>query len=84
MNTTISVGLVGLGAVVRNIHVPAYARLSDHVHVVAGCDPNSVARDYARDSRVSAFSTVLGCCPIGCKGICGYLTGGARSLEEWK
>ena len=49
MNRPIAVGLVGLGAVVRHIHMPAYARLRNQVAVVAGCDPDSSARTYARD-----------------------------------
>lgn len=48
MNDTISVGLVGLGAVVRRLHMPAYTRLRDRVRVVGGCDPDSTAREYAR------------------------------------
>ncbi len=34
----IRLALVGLGAVTRNIHLPAYARLRESVTVVAGCD----------------------------------------------
>jgi D-apiose dehydrogenase len=44
-----SVAIIGLGAVVRNIHMPAYARLGEKVRVVAGCDPNPVAREFARE-----------------------------------
>jgi predicted dehydrogenase len=43
-----SVSLIGLGAVVRNIHMPALAQLRDRVRVVAGCDPDPAAREYAR------------------------------------
>ena len=43
-----TVAIIGLGAVVRNIHMPAYAQLRDRVRVVAGCDPNQEARDHAR------------------------------------
>lgn len=44
----ISVAIIGLGAVTRNIHVPAYASLSDQVRVIAGCDPDPAARELAR------------------------------------
>ena len=43
-----SIAIIGLGAAARNIHMPAYARLSGKVRVVAGCDPDSVAREHAR------------------------------------
>jgi len=45
----ISLGMIGLGAVVRNIHLPAYSQLSGRVRVVAGCDPDPAARAYARE-----------------------------------
>lgn len=45
-----SVALIGLGAVARNIHVPAYAQLHGRVRVVAGCDTSTVARNYAREN----------------------------------
>jgi predicted dehydrogenase len=48
MSEKISIALVGLGAVVRTIHMPAYAKLRDQVRVVAGCDPDATAREYAR------------------------------------
>jgi predicted dehydrogenase len=38
------VAIVGLGAVTRNIHLPAYARLNGKVAIVAGCDPDAGAR----------------------------------------
>ncbi len=40
----IRVAIIGLGAVTRNIHLPAYAQLKDKVRVVAGCDPDQDAR----------------------------------------
>jgi predicted dehydrogenase len=43
-----SIALIGLGAVVRNIHMPAYSALSGKVHVIAGSDPDPAARAYAR------------------------------------
>lgn len=49
MNAPVSVGIVGLGAVVRNIHMPAYAQLKGRVRVIAGCDPNAAARQHAQD-----------------------------------
>ena len=47
MNRPVSVGLLGLGAVVRRIHMPAYARLGKQVRVIAGCDPDRAAREHA-------------------------------------
>jgi predicted dehydrogenase len=43
-----SVAIIGLGAVVRNIHMPAYGQLRDRIRVVAGCDANKIAREHAR------------------------------------
>ena len=40
----IRLAIIGLGAVTRNIHLPAYARLKNGVQVVAGCDPDETAR----------------------------------------
>jgi len=40
----IRVAMIGLGAVSRNLHLPAYSQLKDQVTVVAGCDPDSAAR----------------------------------------
>ena len=45
----IRVAIVGLGAAARHIHLPAYARLKGRVTVVAGCDPDSTARSFARE-----------------------------------
>jgi predicted dehydrogenase len=44
-----SLAIIGLGAVVRNIHIPAYLQLADKVRLVAGCDPDKAAREYARE-----------------------------------
>lgn len=44
----IRVAIIGLGAVTRNIHLPAYAQLRDQVSVVAGCDVDSTARSLAK------------------------------------
>ncbi len=49
----IRVAIVGLGAVTRNIHLPAYAQLQNRMSVVAGCDLDSGARLFAsQKSRV--------------------------------
>lgn len=48
MNQTPSLGLIGLGAVVRNIHMPAYLGQSGQVRVIAGCDPDSSVREHAK------------------------------------
>ncbi|MGH7592379.1 MAG: Gfo/Idh/MocA family protein [Gemmatimonadales bacterium] len=39
--------IIGLGAVTRNIHLPAYAQLGERVAVVGGCDPAAAARALA-------------------------------------
>lgn len=44
----VRLAIIGLGAVTRNIHLPAYARLKGEVRVVAGCDPDPAARAAAR------------------------------------
>jgi len=44
-----SVAIIGLGAVVRNIHMPAYLQLGNKVRLVAGCDPDQAARECARE-----------------------------------
>lgn len=41
---TLRMAIIGLGAVTRNIHLPAYAHLRDILTVVAGCDPEEAAR----------------------------------------
>ncbi len=43
-----SVAILGLGAVVRHIHMPAYAQLRDRIRVVGGCDANHAAQERAR------------------------------------
>ncbi|MGH9971056.1 MAG: Gfo/Idh/MocA family protein [Pyrinomonadaceae bacterium] len=43
----IRVAIVGLGAVTRNIHLPAYAQIKNRLSVVAGCDLDSGARMFA-------------------------------------
>jgi len=42
---SIRVAIIGLGAVTRNLHLPAYYQLRDRVSVVAGCDISSSARE---------------------------------------
>jgi D-apiose dehydrogenase len=41
------VAIIGLGAVTRNIHLPAYASLAGQVAVVGGSDPDADARTWA-------------------------------------
>lgn len=41
------VAIIGLGAVTRNLHLPAYASLSARVAVVGGSDPDPQARSWA-------------------------------------
>ncbi|CAN5852359.1 Gfo/Idh/MocA family oxidoreductase [soil metagenome] len=42
------IAFIGLGAATHNIHLPACRLLGDRVQVVAGCDPDPVARERAR------------------------------------
>jgi len=44
MKKMVRVAIIGLGAVTRNIHLPAYAQLKDKVSVVAACDVDDAAR----------------------------------------
>lgn len=48
-NNHIRVAIVGLGAVTRNIHIPAYRTLADKIEVVAGCDNDAAARQTAKE-----------------------------------
>ena len=43
------VAIVGLGAVTRNIHLPAYKSLAHKVEIVGGCDNESAARQTAKE-----------------------------------
>ncbi len=43
-----TVAIVGLGAAVRNIHLPAYSQLAGKLKVVGGCDPDAEARGLAQ------------------------------------
>ena len=43
----VRVAVIGLGAVVRNIHLPAYSQLRDQVEVVGGCDIDPQAKMWA-------------------------------------
>jgi predicted dehydrogenase len=42
------IAIIGLGAVARNIHLPAYGQLGDRLAIVGGCDPDAAARDSAQ------------------------------------
>src|SRR5260370_8082722 len=44
----VRVAVIGLGAVTRNIHLPAYAQMKDRVTIVGGCDVDRAAQDLAR------------------------------------
>lgn len=41
------VAIIGLGAVTRNIHLPAYRSLTKKIEIVGGCDVNAEARKKA-------------------------------------
>jgi D-apiose dehydrogenase len=49
MERMIRIAIIGLGAVTRNIHLPAYSQLKDRMSVVGACDPDSAARTYVRE-----------------------------------
>lgn len=49
------IAYIGLGAAVRNIHLPAVAKLADRVAVVAGADPSREARDAVGGRVPSVF-----------------------------
>lgn len=38
--------IIGLGAVTRNIHLPAYEQIKDQVAIVGGCDPDTNAKQW--------------------------------------
>jgi len=44
----VRLAVIGLGAVTRNIHFPAYAQMKDRVTIVGGCDVDRAAQDFAR------------------------------------
>jgi predicted dehydrogenase len=48
----IRLGIIGLGAVTRNIHLPAYARLRDKITIVGACEINPSVRAAAEKTRV--------------------------------
>lgn len=48
-NERLRIAVIGLGAVTRNIHLPAYKTLSDKIEIVAGCDTDSAARKQATE-----------------------------------
>lgn len=48
------VAIIGLGAVTRNIHLPAYTALGDRVAVIGGCDPDATARAAATQRGMAA------------------------------
>ena len=49
--------IVGLGAVTRNIHLPAYAQVPDAVEVVGGCDVDPAARAWAEGRIPRVFES---------------------------
>ncbi|MGI8470330.1 MAG: Gfo/Idh/MocA family protein [Pyrinomonadaceae bacterium] len=42
------VAIIGLGAVTRNIHLPAYKMLAEKIEIVGGCDTDGEVREFAR------------------------------------
>jgi predicted dehydrogenase len=53
-----TVAIVGLGSVVRHIHMPVYLQLAKSVRVVAGCDPDRGAREFAANKwRLPVFES---------------------------
>lgn len=43
------VAIIGLGAVTRNIHLPAYKMLAEKIEIVGGCDTDGTARKWLRE-----------------------------------
>ncbi len=43
------IAIIGLGAVTRNIHLPAYKSLAEKVEIVAGCDTDGAARQIGKE-----------------------------------
>lgn len=50
------VAFIGLGAAVRNIHLPAYTMLGSRVRIVGGADPDAAARAAAERLGIPAFA----------------------------
>lgn len=48
-NNPLRVAVIGLGAVTRNIHLPAYKNLANKINFVAGCDTDNSARQLAKE-----------------------------------
>jgi D-apiose dehydrogenase len=51
----IRLAVIGLGAVTRNIHLPAYAQMKERVTIVGGCDVDPAAQDLALDKWKLAY-----------------------------
>lgn len=51
------IAIIGLGAVTRNIHLPAYASLAGRLKVVGGSDPDAKARTWAGGHGVTPVFT---------------------------
>ncbi len=45
----LKLAIIGLGAVTRNIHLPAYATLAGKIKITAGCDVDAGARKTAKE-----------------------------------
>jgi len=48
--------IIGLGAVTRNIHLPAYRKLANKVEIVAGCDTDETTRTEMQRHLPSLFA----------------------------
>lgn len=48
-NNKLRVAIIGLGAVTRNIHLPAYKTLANKIEIVAGCDTDAAAGQTAKE-----------------------------------
>ncbi len=46
---TLKISIIGLGAVTRNIHLPAYEQLKDRIEIAGGCDPDPAAREWFKN-----------------------------------
>jgi predicted dehydrogenase len=48
-NNHLRLAVIGLGAVTRNIHFPAYKNLGEQIEIVAGCDTDGEARQAGKE-----------------------------------
>jgi predicted dehydrogenase len=80
---TTRVAVVGLGAVWRHVHLPAFAQLRHRVRVVAGCDSDPAAREQAQRNGVSeVFATITEMLEKSCPDVVAVCTPPALHREH--